>query len=116
MRLYPESAKTAYETFHSVGVEQFRPLYRSSPDYCVEMVSTRIPFGHPGQLTHTQMVTSTSRISASLLSSAAASRYSLIACWMFASASCSVAPWDQQPGRPGQETLNPSSDWRKAAL
>ena len=28
---------------------------------------------------------------------------------MFLRASCSVSPWDQQPGRPGTETLYPSS-------
>jgi len=39
----------------------------------------------------------------------ATSRYSLIASRMFAKASSSVAPCDQQPGSPGQETLYPSS-------
>ena len=33
---------------------------------------------------------------------------------MFASASSSVAPCDQHPGRPGQETLYPSSVGIKA--
>jgi len=42
------------------------------------------------------------------------SRYSRIASWMFAKASFSVAPCDQHPGRPGQETLYPSSVCIKA--
>src|SRR5215510_7819080 len=35
---------------------------------------------------------------------------------MFSSASSSVVPCDQQPGRPGQETLNPSSDSLRTTL
>jgi len=35
---------------------------------------------------------------------------------MLSRASTSVAPWDQQPGNPGQETEKPSSDSSKATL
>ena len=57
-----------------------------------------------------QTATSISRTVAPWRSSSTAARYSWIASWMFLSASSSVSPCDQQPGRPGTETLNPSSD------
>ena len=40
----------------------------------------------------------------------------LIASWMFSMACSSVAPWDQQPGRPGTQTLYPSSDCCRTTL
>src|SRR5262245_40715490 len=43
-------------------------------------------------------------------------RYSRIASRIFSRASSSVAPCDQQPGRPGTETLYPSSVLSKAIL
>lgn len=49
-----------------------------------------------------------------LASCLATDRYSRIPSWMFGKASSSVAPCDQQPGRPGQETLYPSSVRTKA--
>lgn len=44
------------------------------------------------------------------MSSATDARYSRIASRMFEIASSSVDPCDQHPGRPGTDTLNPSSD------
>lgn len=35
---------------------------------------------------------------------------------MFSTASFSVLPWDQQPGRPGHETLKPSLDFFNTTL
>src|SRR4051812_15238191 len=53
--------------------------------------------------------TSTSQISAPQMRSSRAARYSWMASRMFASASSSVSPSDQHPGRAGTETLIPSS-------
>jgi hypothetical protein len=63
----------------------------------------------PGSLGIAQTMTSTSRTSSFFSDSSTAARYSRIASWMFSRASSSVAPCDQQPGSPGQETLKPSS-------
>ena len=61
------------------------------------------------ELRHTQDATSTSRTVAFLRRSSRAARYSWMAACMFSSASFSDAPCDQHPGRPGTETLYPSS-------
>src|SRR5262249_39919645 len=53
--------------------------------------------------------TSSSRTSAPWSRSSRAARYSWMASRMFASASSSVSPSDQQPGSAGTETLMPSS-------
>ena len=45
------------------------------------------------------------RASASSNKSSATPRYSRMAASIFASASASVFPWDQQPGKPGADTL-----------
>jgi hypothetical protein len=68
------------------------------------------------ELRHGDTTTATSRTSASGMAwnkSSTAARYSRIASWIFSSASASVVPCDQQPGRPGQETLSPSLDFCK---
>src|SRR5713101_8364730 len=73
----------------------------------------------PRQLRHGYTTTSTSRTSASGVSSSkssTAARYSRMASWILSNASASVAPCDQQPGSPGQETLYPSSDFCKTTL
>src|SRR5437763_7818493 len=61
-------------------------------------------------LRHYETPTSTSRTSASAVVSSTAPRYSSIALRMFSSASASVAPCDQHPGKPGQDTLTPSTE------
>src|SRR5674476_596526 len=55
-------------------------------------------------------------MSAPSMRSSRTTRYSAIAARTFASASASVTPCDQHPGRPGTETLNPSSDRSSAIL
>ncbi len=70
----------------------------------------------PGSFRTAQTATSISRTMAPSPRSPAAARYSRMASRMFSTASCSVTPWDQQPGRPGTETLNPSSEGRSAIL
>jgi hypothetical protein len=76
----------------------------------------RIEVVDAGQLRHAQTATSTSRTSAPRSSSPATARYSRMASRIFSNASCSVAPWDQQPGSPGTETLTPSSERCNATL
>ena len=68
--------------------------------YCIAML-------YAGYLRHCYAATSTSRTSPSscVANSSATARYSRIASAIFASASSSVSPCDQQPGKPGQETL-----------
>src|SRR5260370_141381 len=70
------------------------------------------------QLGHAYSVISTSRVStpSTLSNSSRAARYSRMASWMFAKASSSVSPSDQQPGKPGTETLIPSSERWSATL
>ena len=63
---------------------------------------------------HGYGASSISRISESCNSSSATATYSRMAASMFSIASASVCPWDQQPGRPGTDTLQPSSDLRRA--
>src|ERR1700674_2595964 len=63
-----------------------------------------------------QTATSTSRTSAPRVRSVIAARYSRMASSMLASASASVAPCDQHPGRPGAWTLKPSSDRSSTTL
>jgi len=72
-----------------------------------------------GPLGPRDTTTSTSHTSASGVpwrTSSTAARYSRMASWIFSSASASVAPCDQQPGKPGQDTLYPSSDFCKTTL
>ncbi len=63
----------------------------------------------PGNFGLTYTLTSISRTSASLSRSLTARRYSEIATRTFSSASASVAPCDQQPGRPGTDALSLAS-------
>ncbi len=58
-----------------------------------------------GNLQHNQTVTSISRTWLRSTTLSTASRYSRTADWIFSIASISVLPWDQQPDRPGHETL-----------
>lgn len=69
-----------------------------------------------GNLGQVQRETSISRTSESCRDSARAARYSRIASRMFSRASCPVFPWDQHPGKPGHETLKPSSDSCRTTL
>src|SRR5438094_10412356 len=64
----------------------------------------------------TPQATSTSRTSVPFSSTSRTARYSVIASRTLARASVSVAPCDQQPGKPGTETLNPSSVCLRAIL
>src|SRR4051812_1276666 len=63
-----------------------------------------------GESRHVQTATSTSLISARSAGSISASIYSRIASAMFASASSTSTPCDQQPGRLGTQTATPASD------
>src|SRR6516165_1665462 len=70
----------------------------------------RIEVVHARQPRHGYTSTSTCLPPASRAISRTTSRYSRMASAIFASASASVSPWEWQPGRPGTETANPSSD------
>ena len=67
--------------------------------------SDRLKVVNAGNFRHIHTAISISRTSSPLTESATAARYSWTASWILCKASSSVSPWDQHPGKPGQETL-----------
>ena len=72
------------------------------PD-CIKMIDAR-------ELGQDQAAISTTRTSSPRSCSSTTAKYSTIAIRIFSSASASVTPCDQQPGSPGTDAANPSSE------
>src|SRR5438128_1006195 len=78
---------------------------------CLFQGADRIQMVNAGYSGHGYTCTSISRTSAPWKRSSNAARYSRMASRMLVSASSSVSPSDQQPGKAGTDTLIPSSVW-----
>gem|GEM_PF-4159925 len=90
------------------GAESFQDFLRVLRASAVKVSRVSVAMLHCQVLAY-YAGTSTSRVVWSLVSSSTVAIYVRIASLIFSSASFSVLPCDQQPGKPGHQTAYPSS-------